>query len=131
MTHHMPQEIEVWYVLPALRRELAKLFISRYHLSQKEAATILGLTESAISQYIKSKRAHELSFSEEDLKYIEKTAQTIIEDKKNAQRYFYALTLSLRGSKTMCELHKKMDSTIPHDCKICAEEEASLYKLGK
>jgi predicted transcriptional regulator len=129
MTLHMPQEIEVWYVLPALRRELAKIFINTHHLSQKEVASILGLTESAISQYVKSKRANELKFSEVDLKKIQEGAENILNDRKNAAQYFYNLTLSLRGSKTMCELHKKMDSAIPHDCKICSDEQ--LFPLGK
>ena len=60
----MPQEIEVRYIIPAIRRELASLLIKEHYKTQKEAAKILGLTEAAISQYQHSKRAKEVVFSD-------------------------------------------------------------------
>ena len=42
MQETMPQEIEVRYILPAIRRELARIFIQDHKLNQKEAAKILG-----------------------------------------------------------------------------------------
>ena len=41
MQETMPQEIEVRYILPAIRRELARVFIEEHKLSQKETAKIL------------------------------------------------------------------------------------------
>ena len=64
MQETMPQEIEVRYILPAIRRELARIFIQEHNLSQKEAANVLGLTEAAISQYLHYKRAKEVVFSD-------------------------------------------------------------------
>ena len=61
---YLPQEIEVWYVLPALRREYAKVLIKEHKLSQKGVAEILQVTESAISQYLTGKRASKVKFSE-------------------------------------------------------------------
>ena len=51
-----PQEVEVFYVLPAIRRALAKAMIVQ-GLSQREVAKRLGLTEGAVSQYMHGKRA--------------------------------------------------------------------------
>ena len=45
MQHIMPQEIEVWYLIPALRKELARIFIKDYGLAQKKAAELLGISE--------------------------------------------------------------------------------------
>ncbi len=53
-----PQEIEVWYVLPLIRKRLAIELISN-GLSQKEVASLMHLTEAAISQYKKEKRGNE------------------------------------------------------------------------
>ena len=119
----MPQEVEVWYLLPSLRKELAKCFIKDHKLSQKDAAEILGVTESAISQYFKSKRANELKFSISELEEIKKCADKIINDRKNLRLYFYELSKKMKGSNCMCKLHKKHDKNLPHDCSLCREYE--------
>ena len=51
-----PQSIELHYVLPAVRREIA-LKLKEKGLGQKEIAKRLSVTEAAVSQYINDKRA--------------------------------------------------------------------------
>ena len=111
----MPQEIEVWYLIPALRRELTKIFIKSYRLNQKKSAKLLGITESAISQYLKSKRGGEIKFSKKEMKLIEKSAKNIIE-KNNAMKEIYELCILFRASKVICNLHKSNDKNKDH-CK--------------
>jgi len=118
----MPQEIEVWYIIPTLRRELARIFINVHHLSQKDAAALLGVTEAAVSHYVKLKRATEFKLPKEFADQIKKTAEKILADKENAMKYIYNLTLSLRGSETVCQMHKKQDKTVPHECRVCMKE---------
>ena len=65
MIENMPQEIEVRYILPAIRRDFAKILVKEKEKSQKEAADILDITEAAVSQYIHNKRAKEVVFSED------------------------------------------------------------------
>lgn len=120
MARLMPQEIEVWYLLPAVRKALAGIFIKDFKLKQKEAASLLGLTESAISQYLKSKRAHELELGKEDLALIKKAAHQMVEDKEHVMEQLYALCRALRGCESMCKLHKKLDPSIKGDCRLCA-----------
>lgn len=115
----MPQELEVWYLIPSLRKELARIFTEDYKMTQKEASKILGITESAVSQYIGSKRAKSIRFSKSEIKEIKFYAHKIIEDKLNSRRYFYDLSTKLRGAESMCALHKKHDSEIPHNCSMC------------
>jgi predicted transcriptional regulator len=52
----IPCELIVWYVLPSIRRELARELVQKYHLSQAEVARRFGVTDAAISQYLKAKR---------------------------------------------------------------------------
>ena len=52
----IPCELIVWYVLPSIRRELAKELVEKHHLTQAEVARRFGVTDAAISQYLKSKR---------------------------------------------------------------------------
>lgn len=119
MTTVMPQEIEVWYLIPALRREIASVLIKDHNLKQKEVAAILGITESAVSQYIKSKRAHELKFTAEEIAQIKKVAEEVIKDKSNVMKYMYDLCTAFRGSHSVCELHRKYDKKIGKECKVC------------
>ena len=84
----MPQEIEVWYLLPALRREIALELINKYKFSQREISEILGITESAVSQYLKSKRANELKFSNSELIKIKKCVKEIFKDKDNVRKHY-------------------------------------------
>jgi len=115
----MPQEIEVWYLLPAIRKELAKILIADYKLPQKEIAKILGITEPAVSQYLKSKRGHEMVFSDAELKKIKDAASMIVKDPQNVLKYLYDLSVVLRGSKGLCDVHKKHEKNIPPNCKVC------------
>ncbi len=118
----MPQEIEVWYLIPALRRELAKIFIKYHNLSQKEAAEILGITEAAISQYLKSKRGKEIKFSKKELEQIKKSAKRIIKDNDNTMKELYDLCVLFRESKVICNLHRKKDRSISKHCQACFEK---------
>ena len=118
----LPQELEVWYLIPAIRRELTKFFIKKHELTQKQVAEILGLTESAVSQYLKGKRAEELKFNASEVKIIEKYADKIIKDKKSVGKHLFSLSIKLRGTSSLCELHKEQDSSVNKNCKICMEK---------
>ena len=114
----LPQEIEVWYLIPALRRELAKILISDFGMNQKQVSKTLEITESAVSQYLKAKRGSEIKFSEEDIKKIKETATNIVE-KGNSSQELYKLSTKFRGTEAVCDLHKKEDKTISKNCDLC------------
>jgi len=115
----MPQEIEVWYVLPALRKELAKIMVSEMKLSQKQAAEILGVTESAISQYKTAKRASRVQFDEKTLAELRKSAKRIAKDKSLLMREMVQLSKNIRKSQVLCKIHRSVD-TVPRVCAACA-----------
>ena len=118
----MPQELEVWYLIPALRRELAKIFIKEYGLKQKKVAECLGITEAAISQYLNSKRGKEIKFSDKAMKDIKASAKEIMENKKDIIDKVYELCVSMRKSKALCEFHRLRDRKIPKNCDICTKD---------
>ena len=115
----MPQEIEVWYLIPALRKELAKIFVEENGLSQKKAASILGITDAAISQYLSSKRGSEIKFSKDEIVKIKKTAREIIKNGGDVMKKIYRLSVSLRGSKAICNIHMSHDKNVEKGCDIC------------
>lgn len=56
MTIKIDCEENVWYLLPLIRKEFAKSLIKDHGLTQRKAAEKLGITESAVSQYVSKKR---------------------------------------------------------------------------
>lgn len=124
MQETMPQEIEVRYILPAIRRELARIFIHEHKLSQKDAARILGLTEAAVSQYKHSKRAKEVVFSNEVVTEIKKSAEKIMADKANKQRLIaemYRVSTLANVKQILCDLHRSQSKELGN-CNICFDE---------
>ncbi len=115
-----PQEIEVWYVLPSIRRELSKELI-RLGLTQKETALKLGITESAISQYIKDKRASEIKFDENILKKIRLAAKKIAKG-KSLMREITLVNDFMKKNKFLCQIHHKYDKNLPKECDVCLYE---------
>lgn len=51
-----PCEVVVWYVLPAMRSEIARELVGTYHLKQSEVGKMFGVTDAAVSQYLNKKR---------------------------------------------------------------------------
>ena len=128
MHNQMPQEIEVWYIIPAIRRELAKSMIE-LGLTQKQVAKRMGITEAAVSQYLSSKRAKEVVFSNAVLEEIKKSAKKITEDKSTIVPEMMRLTKLTGVMHLMCDLHKKQDASLPKGCDICFEDD--LIQVSK
>ena len=123
----LPQEIELWYVIPSIRKALVTE-LKKHNLKQKEIAPLLGITESAISQYMRDKRAsccYE-AFQQQPLKCeIERSAKTIFtQESPNpsvALREINRLCNIIREKKIICDIHRKQNPNIGN-CNICFEK---------
>lgn len=113
----MPQEIEVWYILPAIRRELVKEMIV-LGLKQNQIASILGVTEAAVSQYVKQKRAKEVVFTSETMEQIKASARAVMQDKERLIYEVQKILSMAKRSKTLCKVHYQ-HSTMPQKCEAC------------
>ena len=127
----MPQEIEVWYIIPALRRELVKSMLNDLKLNQKQIAKVMGLTEAAVSQYMRSKRAKEVEFAKEVLQEIKKSAKIISEDMGLMIPEMVRLSRLTEVKHVMCGIHKKQHIELPNNCNICFHEDDNLIKIKK
>jgi len=115
----MPQEIVVWYVLPTIRKELAKVMVNDEKMPQKEAAKILGVSPAAISQYLKAKRGKEIVFEQEILDEIKIAARNIIKNKDVFMDEIQRICNLTNVKLLVCKIHRKEDCDLPKECNAC------------
>lgn len=112
----MPQEIEVWYLLPAIRREFVKTMLGR-GLSQREVAGKLGITESAVSQYLSSKRATDVKFNKRVIGEIGKSVDSILKGGSVIKEVNRICELC-KKDRVLCDIHRS-HGDIPKKCRVC------------
>lgn len=109
----LPQEIETFYIIPALRRQIA-FFLKEKGLKQKDIATILMVNTAAISQYTSDKRGNNITFKEPVLAEIKLSANNIT-NQFTYLRETQRLLQVIRHTNTLCEIHKQF-SFVPDNC---------------
>lgn len=112
----LPQEIEVWYVIPAIRKELARIFTSKYKLTFEKAGEILGISKAAVSQYLSNKRASSFKLQDKCKKEIEKSAEIIIKDSNKSVMEIERILRFMRNNKCSCKICKKHNPKINKFC---------------
>jgi predicted transcriptional regulator len=115
----MPQEMEVWYLIPALRRELSVVFSKENGLKQKEIAKIMGITEASVSHYVKEKRGGNVKFSNPEKEIVKLYAGKIIKNPDDIMKILYELCSQLRKKGVLCRMHREMDKSVSKKCSIC------------
>jgi len=108
-----PQEIDVLYILPSIRRELS-IEMKKRGMEQKEIAKRLSVTEAAVSQYIKSKRAAKVKFDAHCMNAIKKSAKKIKDTNTMLQETQTLLKL-INDCGLRCKVHKDV-ANVPSDC---------------
>ncbi len=130
----MPQEVEVWYVLPSIRRELARIMIEKGK-PQKQIAKILGVTEPAVTQYKLNKsnrsRGDQVKISKEVKPEIEKAADILIKawDNREEGTFVYEemtkeinrIIELLRNRGDLCDVHREYCSHVDTECSACKD----------
>ncbi len=115
--YHLPQEIEVWYIIPAVRKELAKLLTKEYGRNYEEAGKILGVSKAAISQYLNKKRASKVKFNMEVKKEVKKSAEKINKNEDLAVSEILRILKIIKKSGCECEVCRKYNKGILNKCK--------------
>ena len=112
----MPQEIEVRYILPAIRKQLT-IALAKKGLKQKEVAEKLNLTPAAVSQYLSEKRGT-TSFPESVKKEINNSTKLILENKSTPHKELYKISNMIKKTSTICDIHRLYDN-VPKNCEVC------------
>jgi predicted transcriptional regulator len=111
-------------VLPTLRALIAKELIEKYKFTQQDAASKLGLTQSAISQYLRNLRGSKIKLLEKNKdinEQIEEFAKRIASGELDSSKTlvpFCKICKNIRKSKILCKIHKKAFPELGN-CDIC------------
>jgi len=114
--YSLPQEIEVWYIIPALRKKLARGLVNS-GLSMEKAGNILGISKAAVSQYLSNKRANKIKFDSSFNREIGKSAKIIVGDNSCSVSEIQKLLREFKKTKQYCEICKKFNVGITKFCK--------------
>jgi len=115
-----PCELIVWYVIPTIRAELSKELI-KLGLSQKEVSEKLGITQSAVSQYVKDKRGRGIPVNKQVRKAIKTLAKEIADGTagKDVIPGICAVCAIVKQSGSLCDLHRQEDDGDLEGCDVC------------
>ena len=114
--YSLPQEIEVWYIIPAIRKELAKALTEKHKLTFEKAGNILGISKAAVSQYLRNKRASKVKIPEVIKKEVRKSAKILVKDDKQAVKEIMRILRLMKNKKCCCDICRKYNKGI---MKIC------------
>ncbi len=121
----LPCEIAVKSVVPAIRALLAEELTETYGMKQREAASLLGITQTAVSKYTHHVRGRVLSIEkEQEVKTrIVKTAASLANgdlDRTALALEICAMCKFARKKRLMCKLCKQVDPTLETgQCRLC------------
>jgi len=130
----LPAEIESKTLIPALRAILAKDLANKYHIREDEISKMLGVTQAAISNYIRGTRGdpkliEKLLAEKQVSEMIDDITNNLSSDKAytpSSLSKFISLCNYIKSSLLICDIHHNLESNI--DDEICKECENMLLK---
>jgi predicted transcriptional regulator len=127
-------EIEAKSLIPAVRAILARKLIREYALKEEDVAKVLGITQAAVSNYVRGTRVDLGLISKlESVNEIMRMVDDIARDLSNNKAYtpstlakFVGLCNYMRYTLIICDVHHSMESNI--DEQICEQCRGTLVR---
>ena len=119
-----PCEMVVWYVIPAIRSELAKELLS-LGMKQKKISELMDITQPAISQYVTDKRGSSLKFTDEVNELINDFAKDLYDEKATKSDIIPRtchICKRIKAEDILCQIHKEKGN-VGFDCHACLGSE--------
>ncbi len=127
----LPCEVAVKSVIPSIRSAIARQLTESHGLKQREAAQLLGVTQTAVSKYTSHTRGTVLEV--ENVKDAQLVLKETVVSLANGQMSKYELTAKvclicdiIRQKGLMCKLCALSDPTIDNQqCIVCCPNSQS------
>ena len=130
----LPSEIESKSLIPAVRAIIAKKLSSEHYLKEDEIAKILGVTQAAVSNYVRGRRGdtqlvEKLSGVPAVMRMIDDITKDVATNNTfgaSSMAKYIALFNYIRQSLLICDVHHALEKDIDEGvCKTC---ESNLLK---
>jgi uncharacterized protein len=123
----LPSEIESKLLIPAVRAILSKEMVIEKGLKEEEVARLLGITQAAVSNYLRGTRGDNILISKlMSLSEVMGMIKEIGDDLSTNRAYtaktlskFIALSNYMRYSLIICDAHHSLERNI--DEKVCEQ----------
>ncbi len=121
----LPCEIGVKTVLPAVKAIMARSMVQKHDLNEKQAADLLGLSQSAVSRYVGRERGNllEVDSTSEVQTLIEQMVTSLIKEPQNRAavlELFCKTCTTIREKGLMCPTcQKEMPKEWAEKCFFC------------
>ncbi len=130
---HLPSEIEARYAIPALRALIVRKLVREHGFTQEAAAKAMGLTQAAVSNYLRGTRGVSLGWEDEEevMRHVDAIVKLILAkaDKKEVLKRMNEALLDIREKGVLCNVHKKAEPEVDPDiCDICGIPRAGEAK---
>ena len=121
----IPCEMAVKSVVPSIRAMVAKELTESHNMKQENVAGILGITQSAVSQYLNHVRGNtvDLNDVEEAQIAVKELVSLLMETPKSTRaicQQYCEICKIIRTRRITCQIHRRLDplyDTI--NCDIC------------
>lgn len=129
----IPCEIAAKSVVPSIRAMIAKELSHSYNMKQEDIAERLGITQSAVSQYLGKIRGKALELDgimevEVVIKDIAYVLATDTSDGKTIGQKYCQTCRIIREKRLLCQLHKKLDPVFNvKDCNLCVSTSSTCF----
>ena len=123
----LPSEIEAKSLIPAIRSILARKLIKEFHLKEEDVAKVLGVTQAAVSNYVRGTRGDtQLAAKLDGVQEVKRMVDDIARDLAANKAYtpstmakFVQLCNYMRYTFIICDVHHSIESNI--DSKVCKQ----------
>ena len=124
----LPSEIEAKSLIPAIRAILAKKLIKDYDLKEEVVAKVLGITQAAVSNYLRGTRGDnelisKLASFQEVMRIVDDIARDLSTNKAytpNTMAKLIELFNYMRYTFIICDVHHRIESNIDEQvCELC------------
>lgn len=121
-----PCEIVVWYVIPAIRSELAKELLN-LGMKQKDVSELMDITQPAVSQYITDKRGSGIKLDDNVRQMVKDFAKELANGEATKAQLISRTCAICKHVETVDVLNQlNIDkSDLGENCESCLGSEAS------
>ncbi len=117
----IPCEVVVRQVLPSIRREIAKELVETHSMSQADVARLFGVTDAAVSQYLRRKRGSNKAFESsagylDFMEYLKASAKRMASGTSDFASEMCGICMASKRMGVLAEIYRVETGRDPPNC---------------